>query len=81
MRRKRINYDEIINKLDEYLKKKNDKYMLVVISQNEIGYKIQESDGETPKEFYINTDKELEDYLKEKKDNKNCKILNISIIE
>lgn len=81
MRRKRINYDEIINKLDEYLKKKNDKYMLVVISPNEIGYKIQESDGKTPKEFYIENEDDLNKYLQENEKNKNCNILNISVIE
>ena len=81
MMRKRINYNEIINKLDEYLKDKNNKYLLIVVCQNENGYKISESDGKAPKEFYINTDEELEEYLKEKKNNTKCKIINVDVID
>lgn len=81
MRRKKINYDEIINKLDEYLKNKTEKHLFIVVYPSENGYKINESDGVKCKEFYINTDKELEDYLKENKKNKKCNVLNIEVIE
>ncbi|MCF2625008.1 hypothetical protein I6E17_02310 [Fusobacterium perfoetens] len=81
MKRKRINYDEIINRLDEYLKKKNDKYMLIVIYPNGTGYKVQESDGFTPKDLYFNNENELKEYLKDKEDNKNCVVINCNIIK
>ena len=81
MMRKRINYNDIINKLDEYLKDKNDKYLFIVVSPNENGYKVQESDGRHPKELYFNTDEELEEYLKEKKNNTKCKIINVDVID
>lgn len=79
--RKRINYNEIINRLDEYLKAKNDKYLFIVVCLDENGYKISESDGKTPKEFYINTDEELEEYLKEKKNNTKCNVINVNVID
>lgn len=81
MRRKKINYDEIINRLDEYLKNKTEKHLLIVVYPSENGYKIQESDGKTPKEFYIENEDDLNKYLKEHEKNKNCNILDISIIE
>ena len=80
MKRKKINYDEIINKLDDYLKKKDDKYILVVIYPNGAGYKIQESNGVNPREFYINSDKELDEYLKDKRENTKCHIIKCNIV-
>lgn len=78
--KKKINYNDIINKLDEYLKNKRDLFLLIVVHPTESGYKIQESNGITPKEFYISTNKDLDKYIKDKNENSNCKIIHFNVL-
>ena len=80
MKRKKVNYDDIINKLDDYLKSKNDVYGVILIFCEGERYKIQESNGVNPREFYINSDKELDEYLKDKRENPKCHIIKCNIV-
>lgn len=81
MKRKKVNYDDIINKLDDYLKKSDEKYMIIFTALQDDGrHKVTESDGITPKEFFIDTDEELDEYLREKGKNPNCQIIKCVII-
>lgn len=79
----KINYNNIMKKLDEITNKTNNKYCVIFIGRDKENkkYYIEESNGiRIIKKFYLDSEKEVNDYTKDKEDNPNCIIIHCDII-
>lgn len=80
MKLKKMNYNDVVKKLDDYLKKADNGYMVIFITPEGDRYKVEQSNGRTTKVLYFDTEKELREYLKEKEQNPNCHVIICDIV-